>query len=106
MNKQQWLNWYEKRTGCNDLELAPDEQVFFHPEHGFITYFFHDDILELHHMCGDGKTWQKIIRNIMKFYNLRKIRAFTRRNPNAWIRKYGGHIRGWYMEADINELKE
>ncbi len=26
-------------------------------------------------------------------------------NPKAWIRKYGGHIRGYYMEAELKELK-
>ena len=104
--KEEWLEWYKERGGGEDLELAPDEIVYFHPEHGFITYFRHDDILELHHMVGDGKYWQKFIVDvIMKFYKLKKIRAFTRRNPEAWIRKYGGHIRGYYMEADIDELK-
>ena len=102
----EWLNWYKEHGGSEDLELHPDELIHFHPEHGFITYLYHDDILELHHMVGDGKYWQKFIKNmLMGMYNLKKIRAFTRRNPQAWIRKYDGHIRGYYMEADINELK-
>ncbi len=102
----EWLNWYKEHGGAEDLELHPDETIHFHPEHGFITYLIHDDILELHHMVGDGKFWQKFIRNmIMGIHGLKKIRAFTRRNPKAWIRKYGGHIRGYYMEADIDELK-
>ena len=104
--QEQWINWYKKRTGCEDLSLHPDELVFFHPEHGFITYLVHDNILELHHMAGDGKYWQKFIRNmLMGMYGVKKIRAFTRRNPEAWARKYGGHIRGYYMECDIDELK-
>ena len=106
MTKEQWLKYYEQRTGCKDLELQPFEHVFFHPEYGFIAFFLHDDILELHHMCGNGKQWQKILVQIMKDCGLKKLRAFTKRNPKAWIRKYGGHIRGYYMEADINELKE
>ena len=57
-------------------------------------------------MCGNGKEWQKIVLQIMKDFGLKKVRAFTRRNPDAWIRKYGGHIRGYYMEADIDEIKE
>ena len=106
MSKTEWLEWYEQRTGCNDLELQPDEQIFFHPEHGFITFYAHDGILELHHMCGDGKQWTKILTRIMRDNSLTKLRAYTERNPDAWIRKYGGHVRGWYMEADINEIKE
>ena len=106
MTKDEWLKYYEKRTGCKNLELSPDETVFFHPEYGFITFFTHDDILELHHMCGNGKQWQKLLVKIMKDYGFTKLRAFTRRNPKAWARKYGGHIRGYYMEADIKELEE
>lgn len=104
--KSEWLKWYEERTGCKDLELLPNEQIFFHPEHGFITFFAHDGILELHHMCGDGKAWQKILVQIMNDNGIGTLRAFTRRNPKAWIRKYGGHIRGYYMEVNIDEIKE
>ena len=106
MSKTEWLEWYEHRTGCNDLELQPDEQIFFHPEYGFITFYAYDGVLELHHMCGNGKQWFKILKQIMRDNGLTKLRAYTERNPQAWIRKYGGHVRGWYMEADINEIKE
>lgn len=105
MTKTEWLDYYREKTGCDDLKLADDEIIFFHPEHGFITFFTHDDILELHHMCGNGKAWQKLLTKIMNDYGLKKLRAFTRRNPKAWIRKYGGHIRGYYMEASIEEMK-
>lgn len=105
-SKAEWLKYYEERTGCKDLRLLPEEHIFFHPEHGFITFYVYDGILELHHMCGDGKVWQKILIQIMKDNGLTKLRAYTERNPKAWIRKYGGHIRGYYMEADIDEIKE
>ena len=102
----EWLNWYKEHGGTDNLELESYELVHYHPEHGFIVYFCHDDILELHHMVGDGKFWQKFIRNmLMGLYGVKKVRAFTRRNPEAWIRKYGGHIRGYYMECDIDEFK-
>ena len=106
MTQEEWLNYYYKRTGCKDLELSPDETILFHPNNGFISFFAHDDILELHHLCGNGKQWQKILVEIMKTNGLTKLRAFTRRNPNAWMRKYGGHIRGFYMEASLEELTE
>ena len=103
--QSEWLDWYTKRTGTKNLELEEYESVLFHPDYGFLAFFTHDDVFEIHHMAGDGKFWQKVIMKIMELENLTKIRAFTRRNPKAWIRKYGGHIRGYYMEADINELK-
>ena len=105
MTKDEWLKWYEERTGCDDLRLNPDELIMFHPEHGFITYWTHDDTFELHHMCGDSKFWFTVIKKIAKFENVHKLRAFTRRNPKAWIRKYGGYITGYEMEANIDEIK-
>ena len=104
-NPDEWLDWYEEHGGSKDLQLGQNEAILFHPEHGFITFFIHDDILELHHAIGDGKYWQEVLMTIMKEEGLKTLRAFTRRNPQAWMRKYGGHIRGYYMEADINEIK-
>ena len=106
MTINDWLQWYKQHGGTDELELEDYETVHYDPEHGFIAYFIHDDILELHHMAGDGKYWQAFIRNmLMGLYGVKKVRAFTRRNPEAWIRKYGGHIRGYYMECDIDEFK-
>ena len=106
MIREEWLKRYENRTGCEELDLLPDEQIFFHPEYGFLTYFIYDDVIEIHHCCGNGKQWQKVVKQMMKDYGLTKVRFFTQRNPDAWIRKYGGHIRGYQMEVDIDEIKE
>ena len=102
----EWLDWYEAHGGSRDLDLDEREIILHSPEHGFISFLVHDDILELHHLCGDGKMWQKVLVNIMKTRGFRKLRAFTRRDPRAWMRKYGCHIRGWYMEADLDELEK
>ena len=105
-NKSEWLDWYEAHGGQRDLKLAPDEHILFHPEHGFITFFFcDDDVLELHHMAGDGKFWQKALTKVLKAEGIKTLRAYTERNPKAWMRKYGGRIKGYYMEANIDELK-
>lgn len=104
--QEEWLTYYAQKTGCKDLELSPDEAVLFDPDNGFIVIFAHDDILELHHMCGNGKAWQKVLAEIMKNNGLTKLRAFTRRNPNAWMRKYGGHVRGFYMEISLEEMTD
>ena len=101
----EWLKWYQERTDCEDLMLKPDELIMFHPEHGFIAYWVGDDKFELHHSCGDGKFWAGVIKKIAGFENVHTLRAFTRRNPKAWMRKYGGHITGYEMEAEIDEIK-
>ena len=104
--QSEWLDWYEQHGGSRDLQQREDEITLFHQEHGFISFLICDDIFELHHAVGDGKYWQSVIKKIMKLENLKTLRAFTKRNPKAWMRKYGGHIRGYYMECDINELKD
>ena len=104
MTKDEWLDWYVQHGGQKDLHLHDDESVLFHPEHGFISFFFHD-ILEIHHCAGDGKYWQNVIIQIMKMHDLNRVRFFTTRNPKAWIRKFGGHIRGYYMEVDLLDTK-
>ena len=101
----EWLKWYQERTDCEDLMLNPDELIMFHTEHGFIAYWMNDDKFELHHLCGDGKFWAGVIKKIAGFENVHTLRAFTRRNPKAWMRKYGGHITGYEMEVEINEIK-
>lgn len=100
----EWRRWYVEHGGCEDLELDEREIVLFQPEHGFATFLTHDDILELHHLCGDGEYWRGVLGRVMKAHGLKRLRAFTRRSPQAWMRKYGGHIRGWYMEASIDEM--
>ena len=104
MTPEEWRQWYVKHGGALDLELDDREIVLFHPEHGFAAFLTHEDILELHHAVGDGKYWQDVLVKIMKAHGLKRLRAFTRRNPQAWIRKYGGRIRGYYMEASLEEL--
>ena len=101
----EWLDWYVSHGGSKDLELDPNETVYFHEEHGLVSWLIHDDILEVHHMLGDGKYWARVLKDVMKYCGLKKLRAYTSRNPKAWERKYGGHIRGYYMECDIDEIK-
>lgn len=103
--KDEWLKYYGEKTGCKDLELSPDELVLFNSEHGFITIQLNGGYLEIHHMCGSGKYWEKIIRRIMEFEGIKKLRGYTERSPEAWMRKYGGHIKGYYMEASLDDLK-
>ena len=105
MNQNDWLDWYVKHGGQSDLHLRDDETVLFHEEHGFFSFFVHDDILDIHHMAGDGAYWVNIIKQILNMAGLHRVRWFTQRNPYAFIRKFGGHIKGYYMECELDESK-
>ena len=106
---EEWIKYYQEHGGDKDLRLAPDEIIQFHEEHGFITYFINknEDVLEIHHICGDGKYWVKFLKNtVMSIFNLKKIRAFTHRNPKAWARKYGNvKVIGYEVEIDRDEIR-
>ena len=107
-SKAEWIEYYCQKTGSEGLELNSDELVLFHPEHGFIAYAIDKEkkILHSHYTCGDGKYWQKVYFSIMEQNGLRKLLGYTERNPKAWMRKYGGKIKGYYMEVDIDELRD
>lgn len=104
--KQDWVDYYEKKTGGRFV-MAPDEMVLFHPRHGFLTFFLNqeDECIEVHHAVGDGKFWQAQAIRMLHVLGMKRVRFFTRRNPEAWIRRYGGHIRGYYMEVGLDETK-
>ena len=102
----EWIDEYERRTG-GKFQPDPAEFILFSPQHGIAT-FFRDErekCLECHYMVGDGKFWSGEIKKIVWALGYDKAHFFTRRNPKAWIRKYGGHIRGWYMEVSVDESK-
>lgn|GEM_PF-5351538 len=105
--KQEWVDYYERKTGGRFV-LGFDEFVLFHPRRGFLTFFVNreDECIEVHHAVGDGKYWQSQAIRMLRVLGMKKVRFFTRRNPEAWMRRYGGHIRGYYMEVGIDETKE
>ena len=111
--KDEWLEWYKGRMKENGFEFRPGEQILFHPEHGFVSFTRNDDAIEVGNMCGDGKYWFTVLKTIMREEKLTKICAYTVRNPRAWERKYGkvgrpkdtAHVKGYYMEVEIDELK-
>ena len=105
-SKAEWIEYYCQKTGSEGLELNPDELVFFHPEHGFVTYLTYDDILEIDHMCGDGKYWVKFLKKVSKFEGVKKWRMHTTRNPKAWERRYGMKIKSYCMEAKVEDVKD
>ena len=102
----EWIKEYETRTG-GKFKPAHDELILYNSEHGIATFFIDESerCIEIHYTVGDGKFWVGEIKKIMRALGYDKARFFTRRNPKAWIRKYGGHIRGYYMEVNLDESK-
>lgn len=107
MTPAEWMEWYEAHGGTKDLKLDPSETIVYHPEHGFVTFMldFEEKSIEGHHIVGDGRFWWEYLCKLARELGFTRGRFFTRRNPKAWMRKYGGHIRGYYMEVDWGDVK-
>ena len=103
---EEWIREYETRTG-GKFEPDSNEFILFNPEHGALTFFINEreECLECHYIVGDGAFWTSEVKKILRALGYNKARFFTRRNPKAWMRKYGGHIRGYYMEVSMDECK-
>ena len=106
--KEEWIGVYEKRLG---MKYTPEEYELtaFHPEHGFFSFidpaYTEPGVFEVHLMVGDGEYWMRLMKQAMKESGCTKVRFITRRNPEAWTRKYGAKIRAYIMEADIDDIK-
>ena len=98
----EWIEFYEKKTK-EKFHLEEGEQIRWDPEKGFMTYGLskYEDALAIGKMCGDGKFWEAIANEMCKQLGFKKAIYFTKRNPHAFIRRYGGKIYGFYLEREV-----
>lgn len=74
------------------------EQMFYEPEHGFMTWSLDPDMttLTIHKVAGDGKFWRRKSYDMFKLgkelYGIKKLRVSTIRNPKAFARFFGGTV--------------
>jgi hypothetical protein len=103
---EEWSELYEGKSRSK-IEYSRGEEVLYQPDKGFFSFVLNPDdkCLECCKIVGDGKYWQAQIIAILKHLGWSRVRFFTKRNPEAWIRRYGGHIRGYYMEVDWDDVK-
>lgn len=81
--------------------------MVYRPDKGFFTYLYvpDRDALEIPKMCGDGRYWAKEIRRVCKEMNIGRALFFTKRNPEAWTRRYGGKVYGYFLEITVDDAK-
>jgi len=94
MTLYEWLKLYHRKTGeypngwpCSDFK--------FEEEHGFCVYIPDGDILIIGEVCGDGLYWHKYLNRKAKELGCKTLRFWTKRNPVAFIRKYGYSLTGF-----------
>ena len=79
---------YAKRTG--DLSIVSKNYV--ENEHGFASWRIEDDVLHAIQVYGDGIYWKKYLMKIAKDNGCDQLMFYTKRNPEAWKRKYNARI--------------
>lgn len=104
---EEWIEYYEEK-GQSRFRLCPQERIVFDEEKGFFSYVIvpEREAIEIPKMVGEGRYWAKEIRRMVAALGLRKALFFTKRNPQAWIRTYGGKVYGYYMEITLEEAKQ
>lgn len=70
-------------------------------EHGFAVVQLTEDALLIHACCGDGKYWQEQFEMLAEKGGVKKLAMITRRNPEAWERRFGYKVKKFYMEKEL-----
>ena len=106
-NMEEWIERYEEGSRSR-FRLSHGEQIVFEEDKGFFSYVVCEEreALEIPKMVGDGRYWAKVIKEMVKKMGLKKALFFTKRNPAAWIRRYGGKIYGYFLEVTLEEAKQ
>jgi hypothetical protein len=80
------------------------ERVLFVPERGILTYRFDRNlpgVLLLGKVVGDGAHWEKVAMGIARRFGCTRIRSMSRRNPEAWCKRYRAHVVEWVLEREV-----
>ena len=107
MTAEEWIAYYERHVG-KKFRPMKCEKFLFHPEKGLMGYAFTEDgeALYVAHMIGDGEFWSEIARNYAVWCGKTKVRMETSRNPNAFVRRFGGKVTAHVVEFDVTEEKK
>jgi len=91
----EWLIDYIARTGVSRISF--DKVVVL--KDGFFTFSVRNDYLVILDGYGNGKRIEQVCMKIAKSRGLKKIRFFSRRNPKAFVRKFGVKVIGKTKEG-------
>lgn len=104
----EWIEVYERRAGDDvRFTLAPDEHVYWHPEHGFFTWLLcsnHPGRVSVPKMCGNGKVLRRMVYEFVvdsAQLGIREVMCCSRRRPALYMKRVlGGRFDR--MEESVN----
>lgn len=103
---EEWVEVYERRAGDDvHFVLTPGEQIFYHPLHGFFSYWVdHENKrLLIPKMVGNGKFLRHIVYKMVRELSplgFNRIMCCSRRRPEVYLRVLGGTFD--HMEETVN----
>lgn len=95
---ERWISDYLRKSGDDSLDASHNLEV---NEHGFLTWHALGEQFWGINVYGDGDYWDAWIIRKAKELGCTKICFLTRRNPEAWKRKYGYELAAYVMEKKV-----
>ena len=95
-----WIEVFKRRAGDDEpFALKEDEHLYYHPEHGFFTWFVcenHPGRISIPKMCGDGRVLRRMVYELVRsaeHLGIREVMCCSRRRPKLYMtRVLGGRL--------------
>lgn len=86
---EEWIKFYEKKTGVPYEE--PDSRTIriFFPDRGFAEIGVSKNMVIVHQMAGDGRFWKQVAEVMAKERNINHLGSWVIREVKAYIRFFG-----------------
>lgn len=99
--KEEWIRKYLEKSG-DDYVIWDGVGVAVDAERGFCTYeVFDGEMVFVYNVYGDGRFWEKFLKEEARQANCPVIRFATRRNPKAFMRRFNAKLVGYILEVEV-----
>ncbi len=94
-----WIEVFKRRAGDDEpFALKDNEYLYYHPEHGFFTWFVCErpGRISIPKMCGNGRVLRRMIYEFVKasaHLGVREVLCCSRRPPEVYMKRVlGGRL--------------
>lgn len=99
--REEWIKKYLEKSG-DDYVILDGVRVVVDDRHGFCTYeVFPHEMVFVYNVYGDGRFWEKFLKEKARQAGCSVIRFATRRNPKAFIRRFNAKLVGYILEMEV-----
>lgn len=98
-----WIEVFNRRAGDDEhFRLQRGEHVYYHPEHGFFTWFLcveeaNAGLISIPKMCGNGRVLRRMVYELVKEaasagLGIRGVLCCSRRRPEVYSKRVLGGV--------------